>query len=161
MFSNLSKAKQDSLFLALIIILTVLFLILKIKLIWAELPQNIIPWDIMKWNEPQNILLGTLNILPFYSQYMYSLLLVAKCASKFVINHDIYTMNARQSTNLYLPSVNHPNVKKVLNMGIKIVNYLPWHIRKLLYDVNKFKVVTKKFFMGIFLLNKWILWVVW
>jgi hypothetical protein len=32
-----------------------------------------------------------LYILPFYSQYMYSLLmLVAKNASKFVINNDIY-----------------------------------------------------------------------
>jgi hypothetical protein len=39
-------------------------------------------------------------------------------------------------------------------MGIKIFNHLPQDIRKLLYDVNKFKMATKKFFKGIFLLNK-------
>jgi hypothetical protein len=89
-----------------------------------------------------------LNILPFYSLYMYSLLLmVAKNASKFVINNNIYAIDTRQSTNLYLPSVSLSECKKgAYFMGIKIFNHLPRDIRKLLYDVNKFKVVIKNFF---------------
>jgi hypothetical protein len=88
-----------------------------------------------------------LNILPFYSQYMYSLLLlVAKNASKFVISGEIYMINTRQSSNLYLPSVNLSKCKNgPYFMGIKICNNLPWDIRILLYDVNKFKVATKNF----------------
>jgi hypothetical protein len=89
-----------------------------------------------------------LNILPFYSQYTYSLLLlVAKNASKFVINNEIYMINTRQNTNLYIPSVNLSRCKKGdYYMGIIFFNHLPQDIRKLLYEVNKFKVVTKKFF---------------
>jgi hypothetical protein len=97
-----------------------------------------------------------LNILPFYSQYMYSLLLlVAKNASKFIISSEIYTINTRQIINLYLPSVNLSICKNgPYFMGIKIFNHLPRDMRKLLYDLNKFKVVTKNFFKEIFLLNK-------
>jgi hypothetical protein len=96
-----------------------------------------------------------LNILPFYSQYMYSLLLlVAKNASRFVINNEIYTINTRQSINLHLPSVNLTNCKKgVYYMGIEIFNHLPWDIRVLLYEINKFKLVSKDFFKGILLSN--------
>jgi hypothetical protein len=90
---------------------------------------------------------------------MYSLLLlVGENASKFVISSEIYMINTRQSINLYLPSVNLSKCKNgPYFMGIKIFNHLPRDIRKLLYDLNKFKVVTKNFFKGIFLP----LWVVW
>jgi hypothetical protein len=68
-----------------------------------------------------------LNILPFYSQYMYSLLLlVAKNAFRFVINNEIYTINTQQSINLHLPSVHLTKCKKsVYYMGIEIFNHLP------------------------------------
>jgi hypothetical protein len=104
-----------------------------------------------------------LNILPFYSLYMYSLLLlVAKNASKFVINNKIYAIDIWQSNNLYLPLVSLSKCKKgAYFMGIKIFNHLQQDIRKLLYDVNKFEVVIKKFFKGIFLFNQGILRVVW
>jgi hypothetical protein len=64
-----------------------------------------------------------LNILPFYSQYMYSLLLlIAKNVSSFVINYEIYTINTQQSINLHLPSVNMSKCKKgVYYMGIEIL----------------------------------------
>jgi hypothetical protein len=86
-----------------------------------------------------------INILPFYSQYMYSLLLlVAKNAYRFVINNEIYTINTRQNINLHL---HFTKCKKgVYYMGIEIFNHLPWDIRKLLYNVNKLKLVTKNFF---------------
>jgi hypothetical protein len=54
-----------------------------------------------------------LNILPFYSLYIYSLLLVvAKNTSKFVINNKIYAIDTRQNTNLYLPLVSFSKCKK-------------------------------------------------
>jgi hypothetical protein len=89
-----------------------------------------------------------LNILPFYSQCMYSLLLlVAKNAFRSVINNEIYTINTRQSINLHLPSVNLTKCKKgVYYMGIEIFNHLPWDIKVLLQVVHKFKLVTKKIF---------------
>jgi hypothetical protein len=44
-----------------------------------------------------------LNILS-YSQYMYSLLLLlARNASRFVRNRDIYTINTQLNINLHLP----------------------------------------------------------
>jgi hypothetical protein len=91
-----------------------------------------------------------LNILPFYSQYVYSLLLlVAKNASRFVMNNDIYTINTRLNINLHLPSINLSKYKKgVYCMGIEIFNHLPRGIRVLLYDANKFKLVTKNFFLS-------------
>jgi hypothetical protein len=66
-----------------------------------------------------------LNILPFYSQYMYSLLLlVAKNASKFVISNEIYMINTRHSATIHLPSVKLSKCKKgAYYMGIKLFNY--------------------------------------
>jgi hypothetical protein len=87
--------------------------------------------------------------------YMYSLLLlVTKNAYRFVIKNEIYTINIQQSINLHLPSVYLTKCKKgVYYMGIEIFNHLPRDIRELLYDVNKFKLVTKNLFKGIFLFN--------
>jgi hypothetical protein len=48
MFNDLNNGRQESLFRAFIIILTIRFLILKIWLLWVELPQNIIPYDIIE-----------------------------------------------------------------------------------------------------------------
>jgi hypothetical protein len=93
---------------------------------------------------------------------MYSLLLlVAKNASKFVSSSEIYTINTRQSINLYLPSVNLSKCKHgPYFMGIKIFNHLPRDIRKLLYDVNKFKVAIKIFFLkeSFYSINEYFEW---
>jgi hypothetical protein len=87
--------------------------------------------------------------LPFYCQYMYSLLLlVAKNVSRFVMNNDIYTINTRLNINLLLPSINLSKYKNgVYCMGIEIFNHLPRDIRVLLYDANKFKLATKNFLL--------------
>jgi hypothetical protein len=102
-----------------------------------------------------------LNILPFYSQYMYSLLLlVAKNAFRFVINNEIYTINTWQSINLPLPSVNLTKCKKgVYYMGIEIFNHLPWDIRVLLYGVNKFKLLLRIFLReSLYSINEYFKW---
>jgi hypothetical protein len=93
---------------------------------------------------------------------MYSLLLlVAKNASKFAINNEIYMINTRQSTNLHLPLINLSIYKKgAYYMGIKLFNHLPQDVRKLLYDVNKFKVVAKNFSLreSFYSINEYIGW---
>jgi hypothetical protein len=51
--------------------------------------------------------------------------------------------------NLHLPSINLSIYKKgVYCMGIEIFNHLPRDIRVLLYNANKFKLVTKYFFLS-------------
>jgi hypothetical protein len=80
---------------------------------------------------------------------MYSVgMLVAKNASRFIMNSEMYTINTQQSVNLPLPLVNFTKCKKgVYYMGIEIFNHLPRDIRKLLYDVKKFKIAVKNFFL--------------
>jgi hypothetical protein len=104
-----------------------------------------------------------LNILPFYSQYIFSLLLlVVKNIHLFVINTEIHTINTWQSTNLHLPSVKLTKYKKgVYYMGIVFFNHLPRDIRELSYDVKKFKLNYQKLSSRrTFLFNKWIPWMV-
>jgi hypothetical protein len=98
-----------------------------------------------------------LNILPFYSLYMYSLLLlVAKNASKLVINYKIYAIDALQSNNLCLPSVSLSKCKKgAYFMSIKIFNHLPQYTMLI-----NLKCLLRNFFKGIFLFNQGILRVV-
>jgi hypothetical protein len=67
-----------------------------------------------------------LNILPFFSQYIFSLsLFVVKNIHFFTINAEIHATNPRQSTNLHLPSVKLTKYKKgVYYMGTIIFNYI-------------------------------------
>jgi hypothetical protein len=67
-------------------------------------------------------------------------------------------INTCHSANIHLPLVKLSKCKKgAYYMGIKLFNHLPQDIRKLLYDINIFKIVTKSFFKVILLLNKRIL----
>jgi hypothetical protein len=103
-----------------------------------------------------------LNILPFYSQYILSLpLFVVKNAQLFTINTKIYAINTRQSTNLHLPSATLTKYKKgVYYMGVSIFNHLPQDIRKLLYNVKKFKFVAKNFLLkeSFYSINEYLEW---
>jgi hypothetical protein len=93
---------------------------------------------------------------------MYSLLLLrVKNVSIFVINNEFYTINTQQSINLHLPAVNISKCKKgVYYMVIEIFNHLAQDIRLLLYDVKKFKLVTKNFFLreSIYSINEYFKW---
>jgi hypothetical protein len=54
-----------------------------------------------------------LNILPFFSQYIFSLLLlIVKNMHLFVINTEIHTINTRQSISLHLPSEKADQMQK-------------------------------------------------
>jgi hypothetical protein len=86
-----------------------------------------------------------LNILPIQSQYTFSILLfVIKNEDQFLFNPQVYKINTRQTSNLYLPSVNLTIYQKgVYYSGIKIYNRLPTTIKDLSGDKNKFKVALK------------------
>jgi hypothetical protein len=86
-----------------------------------------------------------LNILPFYSQYIFSLLLfVIKTMLFFTINTEIHAINTRQNINLRLPSVKLMKYEKgVYYMGTIIFNYLPRDIRELLYESKILKQLLK------------------
>jgi hypothetical protein len=82
-----------------------------------------------------------LQILPFQSQYIFSLLLfVIKNKNYFIFNTEIHNINTRYNYNLHLPSTNLSIVQKgVLFSGSKIYNHLSLDIKLLSGDVKKFK----------------------
>src|SRR5215469_3167191 len=94
-----------------------------------------------------------LNILPLHSQYILSLLLfVVKNMDIFTINSDVHSINTRHRSDLHPPLVKLTKYKKGVHYsGIKIFNSLPLSIKKLAWDVKKFKVTLKRFLLtGLF-----------
>ena len=88
-----------------------------------------------------------LNILPLHSKYILSLLLfVVKNINMFKFNSMVHSVNTRQCSDLYLPSVHLTKVqKRVYHSGIKVFNCLPTGIKGLSGDVRKFKSALKRF----------------
>jgi hypothetical protein len=88
-----------------------------------------------------------LNILPFYSQYIFSIsMFVVKNLCTFKFNSDIHGINTRQGSDLHFPSNRLFKVQKgVYYSGIKILSNLPYSIRTLSSDVIKFKLALKRF----------------
>jgi hypothetical protein len=77
-----------------------------------------------------------LQILPLYSQYIYSLLMfVVKIRDLFKLNSDIHKIRTRYSNDLHLPSAQLKLIQKgVFYSGIKTYNDLPLTIKELQYD---------------------------
>ncbi|PNF31336.1 hypothetical protein B7P43_G10907, partial [Cryptotermes secundus] len=103
-----------------------------------------------------------LNILPFYSQYILSLLLlVVKNMHLFALNAEIHVINTRQSTSLHVPLINLAKYKNsVCCMGIKIFNNLPHNLRKLSSDYKKFKLAINNFLLNqsFYSINEYLEW---
>jgi hypothetical protein len=74
------------------------------------------------WN-----LFKKLSILPFYSQYIFSLLkFVVKNKDLFKMNLDVHTFSTRSNCDLHFPMVNLTVCQKgVQCTGIKLYNHLP------------------------------------
>jgi hypothetical protein len=88
------------------------------------------------------------NILPFYLQYILSLLLVWEKTDFLQQTNKIHTINTHQSSNLHLSALNLAKYKKgVYYPGIKVFNQLPQDIKKLLHDVQKFNIAVKTFLL--------------
>jgi len=88
-----------------------------------------------------------LNILPFQSQYTFSLLMfVVKNKGIFKTNSDVHSFNKRSHYDLHIPAVNVAVFQNgVWASGIKIYNHLPSTIKQLSSDISKFKVALKRF----------------
>jgi hypothetical protein len=84
-------------------------------------------WDLFK----------KLQILPFYSQYIYPLLMfVVKNRDLFKLNSDIHGLNTRYDKDFHLPSANLKLFQKgVFYSGIKTCNHLPKTIKELSHGV--------------------------
>ena len=88
-----------------------------------------------------------LKILPLPSQYILSLLLfVIRNKNQFPVNSTIYHFDTRQHENFHQPSVNVTKFQKgVSNLGAKVFNMLPSHIKIESDNPKKFKLVLQKF----------------
>jgi hypothetical protein len=103
-----------------------------------------------------------LYIMPLYSQYIFSLLLlVVKNMHLFVKNAGIHTINTQQSVNLHLPSVKLTKYKKgTYYMGAEMFQHVPWTIRKLSNNVEKFRIAPKNFLLkeSFYSINEYLEW---
>jgi hypothetical protein len=97
-------------------------------------------WDLFK----------KLQILPFYSQYIHSLLMfVVKNRDLFKLNSDIHGLNTRHDNDFQLPSAKLKLFQKgVFYSGIKTQNHLPKTIKKLSHDVREFRFALKRFIIS-------------
>jgi hypothetical protein len=93
-------------------------------------------------------LFKALNILPFYSQYIFSILVfIVKNTDKYVTNSDIHYINTIQRFELHHPTCKRTKVQKgVSYTRIRIFNNLPHSIKKLSQYLNKFKYSLKNFY---------------
>ena len=87
------------------------------------------------------------QILPFSSQYIFSLLtFVVNNRHLFLSNSAVCHIHTRYNNDLHLPSVSLSLVQKgVLYSGCKIHNYLPSNIKNLSNNATLFKLSLKKF----------------
>src|SRR5215475_5301649 len=98
-------------------------------------------------------LFKNLNILPLHSQYILSLLLfVVKNMEIFTINSEVNSINTRYRSDLHPPLMKLTKYKNgVYCSGIKLFNSLPQSVKKLAWNVKKFKIILKRFLLtGLF-----------
>jgi hypothetical protein len=88
-----------------------------------------------------------LSILPFYPQYIFSLLLfVVKNKDLFRMNLDVHIFNTRSNCDLDFPMVNLTVCqKRVQCSDIKLYNHLLSTLKQISYDIPKFKVAFTNF----------------
>jgi hypothetical protein len=88
-----------------------------------------------------------LKILPFQSQYVFSILMfIVNNMNHYRIYSDLHSNNTRQSVDIYQPLSRLPIFQKgTYYMGIKIFNSLPSEIKDLIYDFKQLKRVLKNF----------------
>jgi hypothetical protein len=88
-----------------------------------------------------------LKVLPFQSQYIYSLsLFVINNKYYFKVNSEIHNINTRTESDLHLP-LSHLSIsqKGTYYMGIKVFNSLPVPIKDLSHNIEQFKSALKSF----------------
>jgi hypothetical protein len=91
-----------------------------------------------------------LQILHFYSQYIYSLLIsIVTNRNLFTLNSYIHGFSTRYDHNFHLPSA---KLKLFLEgffySGIKTYNHLPKTIKELSHDLKQFRFALKRFIIS-------------
>jgi hypothetical protein len=94
-------------------------------------------------------LFKNLKILPFKSQYIFSLLLlVDKNRSLYESKSEIHNIYTRFSSNLYTTTGNLTSFQKgPFYFRIKVFSHLPTSIKNTSHDINKFRSVLKSFLL--------------
>ena len=90
-----------------------------------------------------------LQILPLYSQYIYSIsIYVVKNKLLFHTNNQIHSIHTRFKTNLHPPTANLTKFQNgVYYSAIKICNNLPHKIKDLANDILPFRNALKRFLL--------------
>jgi len=91
--------------------------------------------------------LKKLNILPLYSQHIFSLsTYVVKYTDAFKSTSAIHSINCRPGFDLHPPTTYLTKGQKAVHYcRIKLFNNLPLNIKQLSHDTNKIKLALKKF----------------
>jgi len=94
-------------------------------------------------------LLKKLEILPLYSQYIFSLsIFVIKNKHSFYTNNQIHSIHTRFKTNLHPPIANLTKFQKaVYYSAIKTFNNLPHNIKDLANETVLFQNALKRFLL--------------
>jgi hypothetical protein len=89
------------------------------------------------------------GILPFYSQYIFSLMLfVVRNTHLYVTNQDTHGVNTRHNTDFHFPTGRLTAFKGgAYFMGMKIFNHLPTDIKILSNRIELFKPTLKKYLL--------------
>ena len=88
-----------------------------------------------------------LKILPFSSQYIFSIaMFIVKTKHQFIVNSEIHNINTRQHWNFHQPAPNLTGFKQGIHYsGVKIYNNLPLDIKQLSDNPRLFEQKLKKF----------------
>jgi len=91
--------------------------------------------------------LKTIEVLPFYSQYIFSLLLyVVNNYHLFTKNLEVHNHNTRTANNFHRPITILTKYHKGAHYaGIKIFNHLPTHTKSVANEIQGFKKTFKRF----------------
>jgi len=97
-------------------------------------------------------LFTTMEILPFYSQLIFSLLLyVVNNKHLFTENWELHNHDTRSASNFHLTTINLNKYQKgahYTRMGIKIFNQLPTHTQSVVNEIKVFKLALKRFILS-------------
>jgi hypothetical protein len=88
-----------------------------------------------------------MGILPLMSHYAVSLLLfTVNNKDLFQINSQIHSVNTRNNFHFHRPLFNLTKYKNgTYYAGIKVLNYLPTHIKNVSHNVNQFRLALRDF----------------
>ena len=90
-----------------------------------------------------------LGILTLYSQYIFStLMVVIRHKDIFTVNKELHKINMHHKLDLHVPLTNLTKVQKgVYYSGVTLFNSLPFGIKEVANNTNKFKRELKKFLL--------------